>query len=113
VKLLDFGIAKRALPRGEEMGDLATVTGSLAQTEIGTVMGTLPSMSPEQLRGGRIDHRTDFFSLGVILYQMLTGERPFQGNTAIAVADAILHQECPPCRLIGASRRNSRRWSRS
>ena len=95
VKLLDFGIAKRGLPLGEEMGDLATVTKGLTHTEMGAVMGTLPYMSPEQLRGGWIDHRTDFFSLGVILYQMLTGERPFQGNTAIAVADAILHQECP------------------
>ena len=95
VKLLDFGIAKRGLPLGEEMGDLATVTKGLTHTEMGAVMGTLPYMSPEQLRGGWIDHRTDFFSLGVTLYQMLTGERPFQGNTAIAVADAILHQECP------------------
>ena len=74
-----------------------------------------PYMSPEQLRGGWIDHRTDFFSLGVILYQMLTGERPFQGNTAIAVADAILHQECPPVQQINtkASRRISLRWWRS
>jgi eukaryotic-like serine/threonine-protein kinase len=95
VKLLDFGIAKRDRPL-EEMGDLATVTRSLAQTEFGMVTGTLPYMSPEQLRGGRIDHRTDFFSLGVVLYQMLTGKRPFEGNTAIAVADAILHEECPP-----------------
>jgi dienelactone hydrolase len=95
VKLLDFGLAKRVLPRGEDMGDLVTLTRSLTQTEIGTVMGTLPYMSPEQLRGGWIDHRTDFFSLGVVLYQMLTGERPFQGNTAIEVADAILHHECP------------------
>lgn len=95
VKLLDFGIAKRVPPAGEEMGELATVTMSLSETGLGTVTGTVPYMSPEQLRGGRIDHRTDFFSFGVILYQMLTGERPFQGSTAIAVADAILHQECP------------------
>jgi eukaryotic-like serine/threonine-protein kinase len=103
VKLLDFGLAKRASPFGEDMGDLVAVTRSLTQTEIGAVMGTLPYMSPEQLRGGWVDHRTDFFSLGVILYQMLTGERPFQGNTAIAVADAILHQECPPVRQINRS----------
>ena len=102
VKLLDFGIAKRAHPL-EEMGDLATVTRSLTQTEIGMVMGTLPYMSPEQLRGGRIDHRTDFFSLGVVLYQMLTGVRPFDGNTAIAVADAILHEECPPVHQFNRS----------
>ena len=96
VKLLDFGIAKRIPGLGEEMGALATVTRSLTQTEMGAVMGTLPYMSPEQLRGGWIDHRTDFFSLGLILYQMLTGERPCQGNTAIEVADANLHKECPP-----------------
>jgi serine/threonine protein kinase len=70
VKLLDFGLAKRVLPYGEDMRDLDAVTRSLTQTEIGTVMGTLPYMSPEQLRGGWIDHRTDFFSLGVILYQL-------------------------------------------
>jgi tRNA A-37 threonylcarbamoyl transferase component Bud32 len=103
VKLLDFGLAKRVSPFGEDMGDLVADTRSLTQTEIGTVMGTLPYMSPEQLRGGWVDHRTDFFSLGVILYQMLTGARPFQGTTAIAVADAILHQECPPMRQINRS----------
>ena len=103
VKLLDFGLAKRSSPLGEDMGDLGMDTRSLTQTEIGTVMGTLPYMSPEHLRGGWVDHRTDFFSLGVILYQMLTGERPFQGNTAIAVADAILHQECPSVRQTNRS----------
>ena len=100
VKLLDFGLAKRVFPLGDDVGDSAPATQSLTQTDIGTVMGTLPYMSPEQLRGGWIDNRTDFFSLGVILYQMLTGERPFQGNTSIAVADAILHQECPPVHHI-------------
>ena len=103
VKLLDFGLAKRVFPLDEDIGDIDRATQSLTQTEIGRVIGTLPYMSPEQLRGGWIDHRTDFFSLGVILYQMLTGERPFQGNTSIAVADAILHQDCPPVHQINPS----------
>ena len=102
VKLLDFGLAKRVLPHDEDFRNLATVTKSFTQTEIGAIMGTLPYMSPEQLRGGSIDHRTDFFSLGVILYQMLIGELPFQGDT-LGMAGAILHQECPPVRGIDRS----------
>ncbi|HZI64225.1 MAG TPA: protein kinase, partial [Thermoanaerobaculia bacterium] len=93
VKLLDFGLAKKTLPAGGDIANLATLTQT--QTELGTVLGTLSYMSPEQLRGEEVDRRTDFFSLGVVLYQMATGELPFRGNTAVAIADAILHQECP------------------
>ena len=103
VKLLDFGLAKRASELSEQRDDVALETRSITQTEAGAVMGTLAYMSPEQLRGGWIDHRTDFFSLGVTLYQMLTGQRPFRGNTTVAVADAILHDECPPVNQINRS----------
>jgi serine/threonine protein kinase len=114
VKLLDFGLAKRVLPLGEDMGNFAPVTRSLTHTEIGTVMGTLPYMSPEQLRGGWIDHRTDFFSLGVILYQMLTESGRFRAIRRSRWPMRSCTRNVPPCaRSIGASRRISRRWWRS
>lgn len=92
VKLLDFGLAKVTLA-----GDpnLASVLSTFTKTELGSVMGTLPYMSPEQLRGEEVDQRTDIYSLGVTLYELSVGELPFQGKTAVELADAILHKECP------------------
>ena len=80
VKVLDFGLAKLARPESESLAD-SRLTTELRTTE-GTVMGTLPYMSPEQLLGQALDHRTDLFSLGVMLYEMASGERPFQGSSA-------------------------------
>jgi len=93
VKVLDFGLAKLALdePVGADEADetqLATRTPTL--TGEGIVMGTAPYMSPEQLQGKAIDPRSDIFSLGVVLYEMVTGSRPFQGDSGIALASAIL-----------------------
>ncbi len=87
VKILDFGLAKlQASPESGEHEDLPTE----ALTQIGTVVGTIPYMSPEQVQGERVDHRTDIFSLGVILYEMATGRRPFGGSNSAEVASAIL-----------------------
>jgi Tol biopolymer transport system component len=90
LKILDFGLAK--LP------DLAQDSSGSAPahpTEPGMVLGTYGYMSPEQVRGEPAGHRADIFSLGVILYEMLAGKRPFSGETWIEETNAILHQEAP------------------
>jgi serine/threonine protein kinase/tetratricopeptide (TPR) repeat protein len=84
-KVLDFGLAKIADPARTE-AELATIT----LTQSGTVMGTLPYMSPEQVQGRGSDHRTDIFSLGVVIYEMVAGQRPFQGETAAELMSSIL-----------------------
>ena len=94
VKILDFGIAKLVEPRdgSEANTDLAT---RKFNTTPGTVMGTVGYMSPEQVRGQRVDHRSDIFSLGVILYEMLSGKRAFRGESAIETLNAILKEDPP------------------
>jgi TolB-like protein/Flp pilus assembly protein TadD len=86
VKVLDFGLAKDV--RASNLGD-ATLT-SASQTQVGVVMGTPAYMSPEQTSGRPLDHRTDIFSLGVLLYEMSTGKRPFAGSSSAELASAIL-----------------------
>lgn len=93
VKILDFGVAKFT-PRIAEDED----TSSLFATEVmkttpGTVIGTYSYMSPEQARGLDVDHRSDIFSLGVVGYELIAGRQPFQGSSALAVVDSILHAE--------------------
>ena len=90
VKVLDFGLAK--LEAADSNPDLtSTPTESRADlTSEGQVFGTVAYMSPEQTRGGKVDARSDVFSLGVVLYQMLTGERPFQGASAVDMISSIL-----------------------
>ncbi|HKD83601.1 MAG TPA: protein kinase [Terriglobales bacterium] len=92
VKILDFGLAKQALAAA--MADNATQTSPL-QTAAGTVLGTAAYMSPEQVRGEIVDHRSDIFSLGVILYEMIAGQRAFKGDSAVEVMNAVLKQEPP------------------
>jgi serine/threonine protein kinase/Flp pilus assembly protein TadD len=93
VKVLDFGLARlRALE--EEAADSEDTTEPL--TEDGRLMGTIPYLAPEQLRGKRGDSRSDIFSLGIILYQMATGKRPFTGVNAIEVQSAILRDKPLP-----------------
>jgi eukaryotic-like serine/threonine-protein kinase len=99
VKLLDFGIAKLAeASRGDGPHDMLdeTVTPSDGQTRTGAILGTPAYMSPEQVRGERVDARTDNFSLGALLYEMLSGRRPFPGDSMAESGHAILHDEPPP-----------------
>ena len=87
MKILDFGLAKLA--------------GTEGVTQTGTTVGTVAYMSPEQARGEEVDHRTDVWSLGVVFYEMLTGQRPFQGENLLAISGAIQHD--PPPVLTGDS----------
>ncbi len=87
VKVLDFGLAK--LQSGGESSDSSEMPTE-ALTGVGMVVGTVPYMSPEQIEGKIVDHRTDVFSLGVLLYEMATGERPFSGDSQPALMSSIL-----------------------
>ncbi len=92
VKVLDFGLAKET-----QADNSAEVTMSSAgHTEAGVVMGTPAYMSPEQVAGRAVDHRTDIFSLGILLYEMATGNRPFQGRSSVELASSILRDAAPP-----------------
>jgi serine/threonine protein kinase len=88
VKILDFGLAKRE--RRESLATGADTTGT--HTVPGLVMGTARYMSPEQVLGQSVDHRTDIFSLGVVLYEMAAGQPPFRGESPSAILDAIVHR---------------------
>jgi len=90
VKILDFGLAK--LTAAGDGSDPEASTQRMA-TAPGVVMGTVAYMSPEQVRGQKVDHRTDIFSFGAILFEMISGRRPFQGNTAADLMSAILHDD--------------------
>src|SRR6202043_2260298 len=96
LKILDFGVAKlQAAPEESErpVEDLTTVTRS------GAVIGTVAYMSPEQLRGKGVDHRSDIFSVGAILYEMLTGRRAFRGETEVDTITAVLREDPPEINL--------------
>jgi len=92
VKILDFGLAKLTRPEGTVPSDAATLA---SQTEPGMVMGTVGYMSPEQVKGQNADHRSDLFSFGAILYEMLSGKRAFSGETSVETMSAILKQDPP------------------
>ena len=94
IKVLDFGLAKlRPRAFGE---DDETAMLSDARTLRGQVLGTLSYMSPEQAEGRAIDHRTDIFSLGVLLHEMLTGRRPFTGQSTASILSSLLRDTPPP-----------------
>src|SRR5438874_2648620 len=95
VKVLDFGIAKLAEQSRASDDDMAGTTG-LLQTRPGLVLGTARYMSPEQARGQKVDARSDIWSLGVVLYEMLAGSPPFRGETYSDCIAAILTAEPPP-----------------
>jgi eukaryotic-like serine/threonine-protein kinase len=90
VKILDFGLAKPLLPEREESG-----AATFGATEPGTVLGTVGYMAPEQVRGRPADHRSDIFAFGSILYEMLTGQRAFKGDSAVETMNAILVRDLP------------------
>jgi serine/threonine protein kinase/tetratricopeptide (TPR) repeat protein len=97
VKVLDFGLAKlseRVDP--QQVVDAEAATKALVQTEPGVVMGTAAYMSPEQARGKDVDARTDIFSLGAVIYEMLSGRAPFAGETAADIIGALIHKEPQP-----------------
>jgi dipeptidyl aminopeptidase/acylaminoacyl peptidase len=91
VKILDFGLAKLRRQREDEVAE----EGVTESTATGAVLGTASYMSPEQVRGVQADHRSDIFSLGIVLYEMLSRERPFKGQTSAETMTAILRQDAP------------------
>ena len=103
-KLLDFGLAKLLESQPEEPGapgdPMQTLTKSHGQTMPGAVMGTLSYMSPEQARGQALDQRSDIFSLGIVMYEMVAGELPFKGDTPIDTMHAIAYEEAKPVTVV-------------
>jgi serine/threonine protein kinase len=95
VKILDFGLAKLVDPVLSE-DELSQVETKHLQTEPGVVLGTAGYMSPEQVRGNPADPRSDIFSFGAVLYEMVVGVRPFRGDSSVETMNAILKEEPPP-----------------
>jgi serine/threonine-protein kinase len=98
VKVLDFGLAKTVAPDASAIHDIPTIQA--AQTDPGVVMGTVHYMSPEQARGQAVDGRTDTWSVGVVLYELVAGQKPFIGETASDVIAAILKTDPKPLKQI-------------
>jgi serine/threonine-protein kinase len=105
VKVLDFGLAKRGPAASSEESKTA-----IRATAPGTVMGTVTYMSPEQARGLDVDARTDLFSVGGVLYEMLTGHVPFDGQTSTDILAAILHRQPAPIARYGADVPRELQW---
>lgn len=108
VKIVDFGLAKL----GPSVSALEGLSQGPAETATlpGTVMGTVAYMSPEQARGRPVDHRSDQFSFGSVLYEMATGVRPFRRETAVDTLSAILNQEPPPLAEVNPQLPVPLRW---
>ncbi len=97
VKVLDFGLAKHAIDAGEDAETVAP-TAADARTEAGQLVGTVAYMSPEQAEAKHLDVRSDVFAFGVVLYEMLSGRRPFQGDSTLATLASILQATPEPLR---------------
>ncbi len=106
-KLLDFGLAKLVETGADEPAAPAdldrTLTRGRVHTMPGAVMGTLNYMSPEQARGKELDRRSDIFSLGIVLYEMVTAELPFKGETPLDTMHAIAYEEARPVTIVRRS----------
>ena len=107
VKILDFGLAKTTAVPGSAGSQVPTMDPS---TGAGTVMGTVAYMSPEQAAGRSVDHRSDQFSLATILYELLTGRKPFAKPTAVETMSAILREDPPPLAPSGVAVPAPLRW---
>jgi tetratricopeptide (TPR) repeat protein len=99
-KIIDFGLAKLLEPLGGEGSEAPTALRE--ETSSGKVMGTVSYMSPEQARGEKVDHRSDIFSFGIVLYEMLAGELPFRGQSGIETLNAILSKSTPKLGDLGS-----------
>ncbi len=99
IKVLDFGLAKLLEP--ENSSSEATTLTARPFTEEGTVVGTVPYMSPEQAEGRPLDARSDIFSFGAVLYQMTTGRRPFTGRSQLSILSSILKEDPTPPSQVG------------
>jgi eukaryotic-like serine/threonine-protein kinase len=100
IKILDFGLAKLIHAQADSDGNAPTLTQG---TDPGIVMGTAGYMSPEQVRGQTVDHRTDIFAFGAILYEMLSGNRAFHRSTSAETMTAILNDDPPAISQTGAN----------
>ncbi len=104
VKLMDFGLAKSSAGRTSAAASLTLTLSSPAAnsplTEKGMIVGTFQYMSPEQVQGKEVDGRSDIFSLGAVLYEMVTGNRAFEGKSQLSVAASIVENEPPPIRSV-------------
>src|SRR4029077_4398730 len=96
VKLLDFGLAKPVAALANVATLTAAVTQTSPMTEQGAIVGTFQYMSPEQVEGKELDGRSDIFSLGAVLYEMLTGRRAFPGKSQLSVASSVLEKDPEP-----------------
>ena len=99
-KILDFGLAKLLEPPKEGAPDGISHMETLAKTQAGFVLGTLRYMSPEQARGQAVDSRSDIFSLGIVLYEMVTGQLPFSGASPLDTLHAIAFEETRPITAV-------------
>jgi eukaryotic-like serine/threonine-protein kinase len=105
VKILDFGVAKLTMADAEDNEDRDTPTHTMAakehlHTEAGKIVGTVAYMSPEQAEGRKLDARSDIFAFGSVLYEMLTGEKPFAGDSVASTLSQILHQDPRPLNAL-------------
>jgi len=100
VKILDFGLAKLVEPAGNNAAQTDVPTRKV-RTDAGRVMGTVGYMSPEQVRGQSVDHRSDIFSFGAVLYEMLSGQRAFKGDSQVETLNSILKED--PAELTGSN----------
>ncbi|MEZ5346471.1 MAG: protein kinase [Pyrinomonadaceae bacterium] len=96
IKVLDFGLAKLTDPAVQEPVDLEGSTRELFNTSPGSIVGTAAYMSPEQARGLTVDTRTDLWSLGVVIYEMVSGRKPFRGATSTDTIISVIQKEPPP-----------------
>ena len=104
-KVLDFGSAKLSAPAAAAGADEATHSLAVEQpvSEEGVILGTVPYMSPEQVEGKPVDARSDIFSFGAVLYEMITGQRAFRGESKISTLAAVVEKDPPPASEISSS----------